>query len=61
MNTEQLPNLPLTSTFTESLVLHTVLSEACRVLDDPSSDELSRIIAENEINLILNSIELPEE
>ena len=52
--------MPLTSTFAENLALHTVLAEACKVLDNPEADHLSKIMAENTINMILNSIELGE-
>ncbi len=61
MNIQQTESLPLDSTFAESLALHTVLAEACKVLDNPESDHLSIMMAENTINMILNSIELPEQ
>ena len=61
MNIQQTESLPLDSTFAENLALHTVLAEACKVLDNPESDHLSIMMAENTINMILNSIELPEQ
>lgn len=61
MNIQQTESLPLNSTFAENLALHTVLAEACKVLDNPESDHLSIMMAENTINMILNSIELPEQ
>ena len=61
MNIQQTESLPLNSTFAENLALHTVLAEACKVLDNPESDNLSIMMAENTINMILNSIELPEQ
>jgi hypothetical protein len=61
MNLQQTESLPLNSTFAENLALHTVLAEACKVLDNPESDHLSIMMAENTINMILNSIELPEQ
>tara|TARA_R110000824_G_scaffold38006_1_gene116469 strand:+ start:829 stop:1020 length:192 start_codon:yes stop_codon:yes gene_type:complete len=63
MNPQEHPHekLPLTSTFAENLALHTILAEACKVLDNPEADHLSKIVAENTINMILNSVELPEQ
>ncbi len=63
MNTElptPTPRLPLESTFAENLAVYTVLAEACKVLDNPNSDDVSKIMAENTINMIINSIELGE-
>ena len=60
MNPQPHKTMPLESRFAENLALHTVLSEACKVLDNPESDHLSKIMAENTINMILNSVELGE-
>ena len=53
--------LPLTSTFAENLAILTVLTEACAILDNPAADALSKIQAENTINMIFNSMALPEQ
>ncbi len=53
--------MPLQSTFAENLALHTILAEACKVLDNPEADHLSKIVAENTINMLLNTLELPEQ
>tara|TARA_R100001082_G_C4296874_1_gene130637 strand:- start:97 stop:279 length:183 start_codon:yes stop_codon:yes gene_type:complete len=55
------PKLPLTSTFAESLAVHTLLAEACKVLDNPDADHMEKLVAENTIIMIINSIELPEQ
>ena len=52
--------MPLTSTFAETLAICTVLAEACKVLDNPASDEVAKIMAENTINMIINSVESGE-
>ncbi len=57
---ERPSKMPLTSTFAENLAVYTVLAEACKVLDNPDSDHLSKMMAENTINMILNSVELGE-
>jgi len=53
--------LPLESNFAMSLAFHSVLSEACRILDDPDSDPVDRIVAEQTIQTIFESIELEEQ
>ena len=58
--TQEAP-MPLQSTFAETLALHTILAEACKVLDNPEADHLSKIVAENTINMLLNTLELPEQ
>ena len=58
--TQEAP-MPLQSTFAESLALHTILAEACKVLDNPDSDHLSKIVAENTINMVLSTLELHEQ
>ena len=57
---EAIENLPLTSTFAETLAIHTALLEACKILDNPDSDHLSKVMAENTINMIVNAMEIPE-
>lgn len=57
---EATQNLPLTSTFAESLAVHTALIEACKILDNPDADDLSKIMAENTINMIMNAMEAAE-
>lgn len=59
--TAQEAPMPLQSTFAENLALHTILAEACKVLDNPEADHLSKIVAENTINTLLNTLELPEQ
>ncbi len=59
--TAQEAPMPLQSTFAENLALHTILAEACKVLDNPEADHLSKIVAENTINMLLNTLELPEQ
>lgn len=58
---KQTTKMPLESTFAESLALHTILAEACKVLDDPSADYLTKMVAENAIKTILDSVDLPEQ
>ena len=57
---EATQNLPLTSTFAETLAIHTALLEACKILDNPDVDELSRIMAENTINMIVNAMDVAQ-
>jgi PIN domain nuclease of toxin-antitoxin system len=59
--TEQGEPLPLTSTFAMNLALHSVLSEACRILDDPDSDPVDRIMAEQTIQTVFENLELEEQ
>jgi len=61
MNLEHNESLPLDSNFAESLAIHTILSEACKILESDDSDPLDKIVAENTINRILSTLELPEE
>ena len=59
--TEQNEKMPLSSNFAMSLALHSVLSEACRILDNPDSDPVDRIMAEQTIQTILDNLELEEQ
>ncbi len=58
---EATQNLPLNSTFAMNLALHSVLAEACRILDDPDSDPVDRIIAEQTIQTVFENLELEEQ
>jgi len=53
--------LPLESDFAMSLAFHSVLSEACRILDDPASDTVDKILAQQTIKTILEALQLPEQ
>ena len=53
--------LPLTSNFAMSLALHSVLSEACRILDNPDADPVDRIMAQQTIKMVLDNLELEEQ
>ena len=53
MNTE----LPLQSTFAHNLAMYTALSEACKVLDNPLADRLSKMVAKSTIQTILDVAE----
>ena len=53
--------LPLTSTFAMNLALHSVLSEACRILDNPDADPVDRIMAQQTIKMVLDNLELEEQ
>ena len=59
--TEQNENMPLSSTFAMSLALHSVLSEACRILDNPDADPVDRIMAQQTIKMVLDNLELEEQ
>ncbi|MEC7116344.1 MAG: hypothetical protein VXW76_07260 [Actinomycetota bacterium] len=59
--TQQNEKMPLSSTFAMNLALHSVLSEACRILDDPDSDPVDRIMAEQTIQTIFDNLELEEQ
>ena len=59
--TELDAKLPLTSTFAMNLALHSVLSEACRILDNPDSDPVEKIVAEQTIQTILENLILEEQ
>ena len=53
-------NLPLMSTFAENLAIHVALLEACKILDNPDADDLSKIMAENTIKVIVTAMEVAE-